>query len=113
MRTAARNIATEAGWRLQKLLKAMRFFTIPELVRLYKAQILSYIESSTPGIYHAATSVLSCVDRVQGRFLREIGLNELQALTDWKLAPLCSRRDMAMLGALHKLNVGRAPLTAV
>ena len=109
MRTAARNIATEAGWRLQRLLKARRFFTIPELVRLYKAQILSYIESSTPGIYHAATSVLSCVDRVQGRFLREIGLNELQALTDWKLAPLCSRRDMAMLGALHKLNLGRAP----
>ena len=62
MGAAARAIATEAGWRLQRLLKARRYFTTPELVRLYKAQILSYIESSTPGVYHAAASVLSCVD---------------------------------------------------
>ena len=109
MGAAARAIATEAGWRLQRLLKARRYFTTPELVRLYKAQILSYIESSTPGIYHAAASVLSCVDRVQGRFLREVGLCEVQALSDYKLAPLCSRRDIAMLGALHKLNLGTAP----
>ena len=67
MRTAAQAIAIEAGWRLRRLLKARRLFTIPELVRLYQAQIWSYMENGTPGIYHAATSVLSCVDRVQGR----------------------------------------------
>ena len=109
MRSAARAIATEAGWRLQRLLKTRRVFTTLELVRLYKAQILSYIESGTPGIYHASTSVLSCVDRVQSRFLREVGFSEIQALSDWKLAPLCSRRDIAMLGDLHKLNLGSAP----
>ena len=32
MRTAARAIATEAGWRLQRTLKARRCFTMPELV---------------------------------------------------------------------------------
>ena len=88
MTTATRVIATEAGWRLQTLLKAKRFFTTPELVRFYKAQILSYVESGTPGTYHAAPSVLSCIDSVQSRFLREIGMSEMQALEHFRLAPL-------------------------
>ena len=109
MGAAARAIATKAGWRLQRLLKARRYFTIPEMVHLYKAQILSYVESSTPGVYHAAVSVLSSVDRIQIKFLREVGLSDVLALSDFNLAPLCSRRDIAMLGALHNLNLGTAP----
>ncbi len=110
MHAACRSVATEAGWRLQKLLKSRRYFTTPELVHLYKAQVLSFIESSTPGLYHAAASVLDRVDRVQRRFLREVGLNERTALCDFRLAPLPSRRDMAMLGVLQKVALGIAPI---
>ncbi len=109
MHAAAKHVATEAGWRLQTLLRSRRFFTHPELVHLYKAQVLSFIESSTPGLYHAAPSALERVDRVQRRLLRELDLTDLEALRDYKLAPLSSRRDMAMLGALHKLSLGTAP----
>ena len=109
MHAAARHVATEAGWRLRTLMRSKQYFTTPELMRLYKCQILSFVESSTPGLYHAAPTTLDRVDRVQRRFLREIGLSELEALRDYRLAPLCSRRDMGMLGALHKLNLGNAP----
>ena len=109
MHAAARHIATEAGWRLKTLLRSRRFFTLPELMRLYKAQILSFVESSTAALYHAAPSTLERVDRIQRRLLRELGLSEAEALCDFRLAPLCSRRDMAMLGALHKLNLHLAP----
>ncbi len=109
MHAACRRVATEAGWRLQKLLKSRKYFTTPELVHLYKAQVLSFIESSTPGIFHAAVSVLDRVDRVQRRFLREIGLDERTALCDYRLAPLSARRDMEMLGTLHKVTLGLAP----
>ena len=109
MHAAARQVATEAGWRLQKLLKARRYFTTPELVHLYKAQVLSFIESSTPGLFHAAPSVLDRIDRVQRRLLRELGLDELAALHDYRLAPLPSRRDIAMLGVLHKVTLDLAP----
>ena len=68
MHRAAREIATEAGWRLQTLLKVRRFFTTPEIFRLYKAQVLSYIEGCTPAIFHAAPSVLDRIDRVQRKF---------------------------------------------
>ena len=109
MHAGARHVATEAGWRLKALLRTRRHFTTPELVRLYKAQILSFIESSTPALLHAAPTTLSGIDRVQARFLREVGLSELQALVDYRLAPLASRRGMAMLGLLHRVNLGKAP----
>ena len=109
MHAAARHVATEAGWRLKVLLRSKRYVTTPELVRLYKAQILSFVESSTSALYHAAASTLSRIDRVQDRFLREIGLSTLQALKDYRLAPLRARRDMAMLGLLHRVNLNTAP----
>ena len=76
MATAARVVAAEAGRRQQTLLKAKRFFTTPELVRFFNAEMLSYLESGTPGIYNAALSILSCIDRVQSRFFCEICRNE-------------------------------------
>ena len=36
MHAAARQVATEAGWRLQQLLKARRYLTAPEMMHLYK-----------------------------------------------------------------------------
>ena len=76
---------------------------------MYKAKALSYVESGTPALYHAAPSVLNRIDMVQRRFLRELGVSEVAALNDYRLAPLESRRDMAMLGALHKVTLGLAP----
>ena len=110
MLDAAKHVAREAGWRLKTLLRTRKFFTTPELVHLYKAQILSYMESSTAALYHAAPTNLAWIDRVQHRFLKEIGLSELEAVRNFRLAPLNSRRDMAMLGLLHKINLGEAPL---
>ena len=46
---------------------------------------------------------------VQKRFLRELGFNEVAVLNDYRLAPLESRRGMAMLGALHQVTLGVAP----
>ncbi len=109
MHCACHNIATEAGWRLKTLLRTRRFHTTAEMVKLYKSQILTFIESRTEGIHHAAPSVLQCVDRVRRRFLREMRISEFDALMCWKLAPLQCRRAIAMLGLLYKVATGKAP----
>ena len=109
MLTAAREVAMEAGWRLQILLEVRRFFSTPELFRLYNVQVLPFMESGTPALYHAAPSVLDRIDKVQRRFLREMGFTEVEALELYRLAPLPCRRDVAMLGALHKITLGIAP----
>ena len=106
MHEGARAIAVDAGWRLQAVLRPRRFFSTPELMRLYKSLVLSFIESGTPGYFHAAPSVLACIDRIQRRFLREIGLSDVEALLDYRLAPLDVRRDIATLGLLHRVNLG-------
>ena len=45
---------------------------------------------------------------MQIRFLRDIGFSEIDALRNFRFAPLGSRRDMVMLEVLHKINLGMA-----
>ena len=49
------------------------------------------------------------LDDVQASFLRSIDFDDDTALRQLNLAPLCARRDMAMLGLLHRIAVGTAP----
>ena len=106
MHDGTRKIAVEAGWRLQAILRPRRFFTTPEVVRLYEAPVVSYVESGTPAYYHAAPSVLDCINRVQRRFLRALTMSDVDALVHFRLAPLETRRDIAILGLLHRVNLG-------
>ena len=71
--------------------------------------MLSYIEQTTPAIYHATPFILSALDRVQDRMILELGMDNVTALDTANLAPLCSRRDIALLGLLHRINLGLAP----
>ena len=62
-----KSVATDAAWRLQTLLNVRRFVTTPEIFRMYKAQVLSYVESWNDGAVSRG-AVLSRIDRVQRRF---------------------------------------------
>ena len=110
METALHDIAREASWRLATILRTTRYFCTRELVGLYKSRILSYIESKTAAIYHACDTHLAHLDRVQQRFLREIEVSEEEALIVYNLAPLSTRRDLAMLGLVHRTVLGVGPV---
>ena len=45
----------------------------------------------------------------QRRFLRECGLSDEEALLHFNLAPLETRRDIAMLGLIHRSVLGGGP----
>ena len=79
------------------------------MVNLYKSKVGSYIESKTAAIYHASQILLARIDSVQTNFLRQIGLTELDALCNYRLAPLGCRRDMAILGLIHRTVLGQGP----
>ena len=76
---------------------------------LYKARLLSFIEYRTPAVYHACSTRLRRVDRIQERFLKEVGLSAEEALLSFNLAPLSSRRDIAMMGVIHRASMGQGP----
>ena len=95
--------------KLRTLLCTRRFYTDADLVVLYKAHLLSYLEYRTPAIYHATRAILRRLDAVQTRFLKDIGVDEVTALNKFHLAPLTTRRDIAMLGLIHRTAMGKGP----
>ena len=57
-------------------------------------------------IYHAADSHLSELDALQRRFLKALDLSDQDAFLTYNLAPLRLRRDIAILGLLHRIQLG-------
>ena len=109
MSTATHKCATSAALKAKALLRARRFYSTADLVMLYKSHILSFIEYRTAGIHFASTSVLNDIDDSQVRFLRQIGLTEVLAFMVFNLAPLSARRDIAMLGCIHRAVLLQGP----
>ena len=53
--------------------------------------------------------MLDKLDAVQTRFLRDAGVDEVEALMHFNLAPLSLRRDIAVLGVVHRAALGEGP----
>ncbi len=110
MHTTIDDCVSTCGWKLECICRTRRFFSDADLVFFYKAHLLSYIEYRTPGIHHAAPSALKALDAIQQRLLRQTGLSETDALVHFNLAPPSTRRDIAMLGIIHRtLLVAKGP----
>ena len=109
MLDAVQECVHECGWRLLSLVRTCRFHTDRELVLLYKAHILLFIEYRTCAFSHASNSVLAPLDKIQHDFLRSLGIADLDALHHFNLAPLSTRRDIANLGLIHRTVLGIGP----
>ena len=109
MAGAVSELVSAAGWKLRVILRTRRFYSDADLVLFYKSHLLSFLEYRTSAIYHATRAVLSRLDGVQCRFLRDIGVNEIDALVTFHLAPLATRRDIAMLGLIHRTILRKGP----
>ena len=79
------------------------------MVNQYKAHVLSFLESSTAAFYHAAPSHLGLIDHIQEVLLRELGLSERDAFLTYRLAPLSTRRDFAVLGMINRAVLRLGP----
>ena len=109
MDEAIQKVADSASWKLRTLLRTSRFYNKIDLVNLYKSKVLSYIEGKTAAVYHATSTLLSRLDRIQTNFITQVGITEIEAMRDYRLAPLTSRRDMAMLAVIHRAVLGLGP----
>ena len=109
MQSTCEKLAFDCEWKLKTLFRARHYHNTAQLVRLYKAQLLSFVEYRTSALYHATKETLQVVDRVQERFLRDCNISEEDALMHFGLAPLSTRRDIAMLGLLHRASRGKGP----
>ena len=108
MQDAVHDIVGEATWKMGAILRTHKFFNDKELVNLYKSKLLSFLEYRTAAIYHACDSVLAPLNAFQDKFLRELGISAEDALMHFHLAPLECRRDIAMLGLIHRYILGKS-----
>ena len=90
------------------LLRCRRFYSVPDLLLLFKAHVRSQVEWCYGAIYHAAPSKLKWLDSVQCSFLAHLGISEFDAFLRFNLAPWQMRRDIGMLGVLWKVSRGAA-----
>ena len=102
MSSTVEDLAKTCRWKLKQILRTSRFNSGANLVSLYKAQLLSFIEYRTSAIYHACDSPFALLDGVQTKLLEASGISRLEALNDFALAPLSVPRDIAMLGLIHR-----------
>ena len=109
MSAATTKCVHEASWRLRALLRTHRYHTDAELLMLFKAHVLSYLEYTTPAIFHATETVLMPLNRVLRSFLRNISISVESAFLDFNMMPLESRRDVSMLGVIHRSVLGLGP----
>ena len=109
MRQCIHATVAEASWRLKSVLRTRRFFSDGEIVGFFKAHVLSFIEYRTPALYHVCSTDLVELDRVLSNLLRQVGIDDVEALFEFRLAPLTCRRDIAMLGIIHRTLSGEGP----
>jgi hypothetical protein len=76
------------------------------MINQFKIHIWCILEGSTGAIYHASTSHLDNIDRLQNGFLRELGISKEEALITYNFAPTKLRRNIAMLGLLFRCARG-------
>ncbi len=60
MAAAVRALVSECRWKIHALQRTSRFHSVHEMIDLFKAQVLSFIEYRTPGIYHTMLVIAIC-----------------------------------------------------
>ena len=104
MTDCVHTVRDKAMWKVRSILRTQRYFDVDDIILHYKTRVLGYIEYRTSGIYHCTSSLLEEINKIQDRLLRAAEVTRELAFSKFNLAPLTSRRDMAMLAVIHRFT---------
>jgi hypothetical protein len=108
MANAIQNLLSQARPKVKAILRTRAHYDVASLIMQYKTHIWGIFESRNGAIYHASDSHLDRIDSLQRGFLHELGISEQEAFTSFNFAPPTLRRDIGMLGFIHKRVLGLA-----
>ena len=106
MDTAVEDVISKVRPKVRGILRTRHIYYISGMIMQYKAHVLPIAEMNNGAIYHATNTVLKRLDCTYYSFLRELEIDASSAFTNHNLAPLELRRDIGMLGFLHKIVLG-------
>ena len=107
MRNAVDEMLTKIRPRIKALLRTRGHYSTESLILQFKSHIWGLMEAHSGGIFHAATSILNQFDKSQRHFLEELGESEASAFLKFNFAPPTLRRNIAVLGMIHKKVLGK------
>ena len=107
MHSAVDQVLNKIRPKATAILRTRGYYSVGDLILQFKTHVWGLIESHLGAYFHAAPSLLDKIDGVQRHFLRELGLTSEQAFLEFNFAPPSLRRNIAVLGLLHKRVIGK------
>ena len=95
-------ILSKAKPKTTAILRTQPYFNTTDLILQFKAHVWPHLEGTIGAIYHATTPHLNKLNAVQERFTNKLHLTTDSAFLNYNFAPLQLRRDIAVLGFIHK-----------
>ena len=108
MNQAIDKILSQMRPKRQAILRTKPHYCVKELINQFKTHVWGLMECQSGGIFHASTTLLNKIDGTHRRFLRHIGVSEAAAFLEHNFASPFLRRNIAILGALHKRVLGKS-----
>ena len=106
MSSAVDHIVSWARPEIKSLLRTRGIYDTRTMLQQYKTHIWGGTEYANGAILHACDTVLSRIDRLQQHFVDEMHLTAEVAFLDYNFALSTWRRDIGILGFIHKRILG-------
>jgi len=107
MHSAIDQVLSKIRPKITAILRTRGYYATPDLILQFKTHIWSLIEGNMGGYFHAAASLLEKIDDVQNRFIRDLGFSTDEAFLTFNFPPPSLRRNIGILGLLHKRVLGK------
>ena len=108
MRQAVENILGQMRPKISAILKTKPYYKEKDLIGQFKTHVWGIMEQNNGAIFHASNYLLDRLDACQRHFLHEIDMTEADAFLKYNFGTPSLRRDIGILGLLHKRVLGKA-----
>ena len=107
MEAAIENIFKNIRPKIKDLVRTRHIHGVEDMIHQFKTHIWGYIEYINGCVCHAIETYLNKFDNLQNSFLRELDISPEVAVTQYNCAPITLRRDIGLLGFIHKRILGQ------
>ena len=107
MHSAVEQVLSKIRPKITAILRTRQYYTVDKLILQFKTQVWGLVEVNMGGFFHAASSLLDKIDAAQNHFLHELDLSPSSAFLNFNFVPPSLRRNIGILGLLHKRVLGK------
>ena len=91
------NILARMRPKVVAILRLRGHYHLKELLNQFQTHVWGLVEYQNGAIFHAAAHLLNKINRIQNKFLEELGLDVKTAFIEYNFVPLDVRRDIGIL----------------